>query len=209
LTLADSFDAITASVNHCRAQHGLEPLTREQVRPHVGWGAGNLLRDTVPAGDHAANARAYREHHPGVLASGTHLLPGARALLVALHAIGCRTGVTSNKPRVFTAELLHILGIESLITLVVGPEDVERPKPAPDMLLAALSRLALAPGDVLYIGDMTVDIATAREAGVTIWVVATGAQGRDVLEAAHPDALFADLPAVHAHLIETGFLPRG
>ena len=44
--------------------------------------------------------------------------------------------------------------------LALGPEDVERPKPAPDMLLAALGRLGLKPEQVLYVGDMVVDIET-------------------------------------------------
>jgi phosphoglycolate phosphatase len=206
-TLADSFLAITESVNHVRSLHGLEPLTVEQVRPFVGWGPGTLLNETVPAGDPAANATAYREHHPSVLASGTRLLPGAHDLLSALHAAHCRTAVTSNKPRVFTAELLRLLGIDGLVTLVVGPEDVPRPKPAPDMLVAALERLEVRPADALYIGDMTIDITTAKEAGVPIWVVGTGVQGRATLEAAGPDGYFPDLAAIQDRMISMGLLP--
>lgn len=206
-TLADSFPAIAASVNHVRALHGLEPLSVEQVKPFVGWGPGHLLRDTVPVGDPAANALAYKEHHPSVLASGTRLLPGARELLGALRAAGCPCAITSNKPRGYTSELLRLLGIDALIAHVFGPEDVAQPKPAPDMLLAALDRLTLLPREVIYIGDMTVDITTAQEAGVPVWVVGTGAQGRAVLEAAGPDAYFPDLDAIHDRLSDAGILP--
>jgi phosphoglycolate phosphatase len=38
--------------------------------------------------------------------------------------------------------------------------------------------------DAVYIGDMTVDIMTARAAGVRVWVVPTGSDSREVLEAA-------------------------
>jgi phosphoglycolate phosphatase-like HAD superfamily hydrolase len=77
--------------------------------------------------------------------------------------------------------------------LVLGPEAVLHPKPAPDMLLTALERLKLTPNEVLYVGDMTVDIQTARAAGVHVWVVPTGSDERAALEAAHPDRVLRDL----------------
>jgi phosphoglycolate phosphatase len=46
---------------------------------------------------------------------------------------------------------------------------------------------------VLYVGDMTVDIQTARAAGVRVWVVPTGSDERGRLEAAQPDRLLRDL----------------
>ncbi len=201
-TLADSFPAIAASVNHVRALHGLDPLSLDEVRPFVGWGASQLLTKTVPRGDLQANIQAYRDHHPSVLASGTRLLPGARDLLLALNQAGWPVALTSNKPRTFSVELLRILQIDSLFQAVLGPEDVARPKPAPDMLLAALQRLAVSPAEALYVGDMTVDIITGKDAGVVVWVVGTGAQGREVLEAAGPAAYFSDLPELRHALAQ-------
>ena len=76
---------------------------------------------------------------------------------------------------------------------MLGPEDVARPKPAPDMLLAALQRLSVAAAEALYVGDMSVDVQTARGAGVAVWVVATGSEEREALVRARPDRLFAGL----------------
>ena len=42
--------AITASVNHVRAAHGLPPLGEDEVRRHVGRGPKYLLGHTVPGG---------------------------------------------------------------------------------------------------------------------------------------------------------------
>jgi phosphoglycolate phosphatase len=64
------------------------------------------------------------------------------------------------------------------------------------MLRAGLGRLGLTPDDALYVGDMTVDIQTARAAGVRVWVVPSGSDDRSALEAGRPDRLldtFADL----------------
>jgi len=192
-TLGDSYPAIAASVNHVRTLHGLAPLSEEEVRRHVGRGAAYLLRHTVPAGTVEANAEAYRAHHPSVLRSGTRLLPGAAEVLKTLHTHGLRLGICSNKPIGFTRELVAYLGVASYLDLVLGPEDVPRPKPAPDMLCEALSRLDLPAAAVLYVGDMVVDIETARGAGVAVWVVPTGSDEIETLKRARPDRLLKDL----------------
>ena len=60
--------------------------------------------------------------------------------------------------------------------------------------------LDLPASAVLYIGDMTVDIETARAAGVRVWVVPTGSDPRDAIERARPDRLLADLREILAEL---------
>jgi phosphoglycolate phosphatase len=190
-TLVDSYAAITASVNHVRATHGLPPLAEDDVRCHVGRGPAYLLEHTVPGADLATDWPRYRAHHPSVLESGTRLLPGAAEVLAALRRGGRTVGICSNKPRAFTVRLLAHLGLT--VDLVLGPEDVRRPKPAPDMLRTALERLRLKPDEVLYVGDMTVDIQTARGAGVPVWIVPTGSDELVALEAAHPDRVLRDL----------------
>ena len=125
--------------------------------------------------------------------SGTRLLPGAAELLRLLHGRGLRLGVCSNKPVAFTRDLVTYLGLAPLLDAVLGPEDVAHPKPAPDMLLAALQRLNVAAAEALYVGDMSVDVQTARGAGVAVWVVATGSEEREALVRARPDGLFAGL----------------
>lgn len=200
-TLADSYPAITASVNHVRAGYGLPPLSEPEVRRNVGRAAGYLLEHTVPAGTLEANLAAYRSHHPSVLRSGTRLLPGAAEALKALHERGLLLGVCSNKPVVFTRQLVAYLGIASYLNVVLGPEDVPHPKPAPDMLRAALTRLNIGAEQALYIGDMTVDIQTARAAGVSVWVVPTGSDEIETLRRAYPDRLLRDLAELPELLI--------
>ena len=192
-TLGDSYPAITASVNHVRSRHHLPPLSEPQVRRHVGRGPQYLLSHTVPAGAVEANIAAYRAHHPSVLRSGTRLLPGAAQALQALHQRGLRLGICSNKPVAFTRKLIDYLDVASFLDVVLGSEDVPRPKPAPDMLRAALVRLDVPAAQTLYVGDMMVDVQTARSAGVSVWVVPTGSDEIEVLERARPDRLLRDL----------------
>lgn len=192
-TLVDSYRAITASVNHVRAAHGLGALSVEEVRPNVGRGLPNLLRQCVPGTNLELDARRYKEHHPSVLASGTDLLPGAFETLRDLHERGIKLGICSNKPVAFTRILVSALKIDAFLAQVLGPEDVVAPKPAPDLLLEALRRLGASPHEALYVGDMSVDVQTARAAGIAVWVVPTGSDARKTLEAAGPDRILDSL----------------
>jgi phosphoglycolate phosphatase len=197
-TLIDSFRAIAASVNFIRHLNGAPPLSVAEVTRHVGRGPDYLLSHTIPGYQPQLDLGRYRDHHPTVMFESTVLMPGAAEALERLHETGKWLGLCSNKPRLFSERLLDHLGIRPYFEVVLGPEDVAHPKPAPDMLCAALARLSLPATRVLYVGDMTVDIETARAAGVAVWVVPTGSNTRAVLEAARPDRMLdglADLVA--------------
>ena len=129
-TLADSYDAITASVNHVRAAHGLVDLSRDTVTKHVGRGLEKLLADLVPGTDPVQNAALYRAHHGSVIGPHTRLLPGARTVLEALKRAGRLLAVCSNKNVAFTRLLLQGLGIGSFFNVVLGPDDVPHPEAA-------------------------------------------------------------------------------
>jgi phosphoglycolate phosphatase len=188
-TLADSYAAITATVNHVRAIHQLPPLSLPEVKRFVGYGPAHLLAHTVPAVDLPSDLSRYKAHHPSVLRSGTHLLPGVRETLPRLRTAGYHLAVCSNKLKPFTCELLDFLNVAGFFEAVIGPEDAPRLKPAPDMLLAALRQLNTTPSEALYIGDMVVDIQTARAAGVAVWTIPTGSDAIEALRSASPDRM--------------------
>jgi len=195
-TLMDSYPAITASVNHVRAFYGMGPMTVEAVRVCVGHGVIQLMAKTVPGRDPQQARLIYAGHHEKTLKVGTKLLPGAGAILRDLRARGVRHAVCSNKPREFSAQLLDHLEIACWVDVLLGPEDVAAPKPAPDMLLLGLERLGTRPEEAFFVGDMTVDIQAARSAGLRVAVVATGSDSADKLKAAGPDVFAPDLGAL-------------
>jgi HAD superfamily hydrolase (TIGR01509 family) len=63
-------------------------------------------------------------------------------------------------------EILRHFGLSDYFHTVVTSRDVPRPKPHPDMLLLAASRLGLAVSEVLFIGDSELDREAARQAGI-------------------------------------------
>jgi phosphoglycolate phosphatase len=196
-TLADSFAAITASTNFVRQSYGLTAVPESAVREYVGLGLPHLMQTLVPDADTAEAVTRYRQHHQGVMLTETKLMPGVAQTIPELARRGLRLAVCSNKRVEFTRELVGAFGLAAYFTAVLGPDDVAgRAKPDPAMLLEGLRRLAVSPDEAVYVGDMAVDIHTARSAGVPVWLVLGGATGTESATAAGPDRVlntFAEL----------------
>jgi phosphoglycolate phosphatase len=196
-TLADSFGPITASTNHVRRSYGLPPLPEAVVREYVGYGLPHLMRELVPGADPAEAVTRYRDHHQTVMLSQTKLMPGVRETIPELARRGFKLAVCSNKRAEFTRRLVETLGLASAFATVLGPEDAAgRPKPDPLMLLEALRRLGVSADRAVYVGDMAIDVHTAKAAGIPVWLVPGGATGKESAAAAGPDrvlAAFTDL----------------
>jgi len=191
-TLADSFAAITASTNYVRTSYGLPALTEAEIRVHVGYGLDDLLRVLVPVAPVAETINRYRTHHQTVLMSHTKLMPGVAETIAELARRGFQMAVCSNKKVEFTRELVAGLGLGSYFTAVLGPEDVgNQPKPHPAMLLEGLARTGASKSDAVYVGDMAVDVQTAKAAGIPVWLVLGGAAGHEDATACGPDRILA------------------
>jgi phosphoglycolate phosphatase len=200
-TLADSYAAITASVNHVLQHHERPALTEDKVRTLVGHGLQQLMDTILPGVDPDAAAKLYREHHPTVMKSHTKLLPGVSEGLAALKAAGVKLGVCSNKPAYFTRSLLEMLEIGEYFDVVFGPDNVGVAKPDPTMVLKALEKLGVPKGEAVYVGDMAVDIETGRRAGIETWVMPTGSHDEATLRAAGYGRLFPGMRDVIAEVM--------
>jgi phosphoglycolate phosphatase len=199
-TLADSFGAITDSTNFTRASYGLPPLPHAQVRTYVGYGLSQLMRDLVPGAPVDESVSRYREHHERTMEGATKLLPGVGETVPELARRGYKLAVCSNKRVEFTRRLVAALGLAPHFAHVLGPDDVQqRAKPDPAMVLEGLTRLSVSANESVYIGDMVVDVQTARAANVPVWLVPpdTDAPPAEApVEGARPDRVlrsFAEL----------------
>jgi pyrophosphatase PpaX len=130
----------------------------------------------------------YANHHH-------HLIPydGIAELLESLSGRGARIAVVSLKPRRAGELELDITGLRSLVGLSVWGDDVARPKPEPDGVLAAMSGLNADPRSTLVIGDSPADIMMGRAAGTRTAAALWGGASRDRLLAESPD-LILDSP---------------
>jgi AHBA synthesis associated protein len=122
-----------------------------------------------------------------------HLVPvhdGVRGLLGELRARGHRTAVATGKSGARARSLLDQLGLLPEFDVVIGSDEVARPKPAPDIVRRALDVLEMPVGRAMMIGDAVTDLQSAQAAGVTAVAALWGIEGdRDALLAAGPDVV--------------------
>ena len=121
------------------------------------------------------------------LAAGADALPGARALVSELRG-RVPIAVASNSPRAFVDAALFSAGLDDLFSVVLSADDVEQPKPAPDLYRAACTRLNAAPARTVAFEDSPTGAASARAAG-TVLVGVPSLPGADL----GADAVYASL----------------
>lgn len=108
----------------------------------------------------------------------------------------CPLAVATNRGYSMPSILEHF-GLGDFFATVVTSRDVERPKPAPDMLHLAARRLQLRPEELLFVGDSELDQAAARDAGMA-FAVYRGALQADFCLESHAElvALFVNRDVV-------------
>lgn len=89
-----------------------------------------------------------------------------------LAAAGVGRAVLTSDDRQPTLDFLRRAGVDGLVDMVVGGDDVALPKPHPDGLMAVMDELGVLPHRVLMVGDSTADRDAAGAAGA--WFVAVG-----------------------------------
>lgn len=95
---------------------------------------------------------------------------GIENMLVMLREKNIKLGVLTNRNREFLEHEINVIHVEGwghLFDTMVCGDDVEKRKPAPDLILKALENLETDVGtDCWYVGDSTTDTIAAKEAGV-------------------------------------------
>jgi HAD superfamily hydrolase (TIGR01509 family) len=91
-------------------------------------------------------------------------------LLSRLIATGIPLAVASNSERAFLERTLSSAGLlrDGPFGAIVSANDVEHPKPAPDVYLEACKRLAVDPARAVALEDSPVGAASASAAGLFV-----------------------------------------
>ena len=191
-TLIDSRMDLVNAVNATRVHMGMPELSHERVYSYVGNGAPVLVRRAV--GDRATEAEVqealefflefYREHDLDC----TTLYPGVKESLARLAAAGKQMAVLTNKPLRMSQHIVAGLGVADYFLKVYGGNSFEFKKPNPIGIHTLMDITGIGAGGTLMIGDSSVDVQTARNAGVRCCGVTYGFQPETLADPA-PDKL--------------------
>jgi HAD superfamily hydrolase (TIGR01509 family) len=195
-TLVDSAGCISASLERALVECGCA-CDLSDVRSQIGLPLHSIIRH-ISAGIPDAHIEpviaAYRRYYTNLESELIVLFPGARETVEELHRRGVQLAIATNKLSRRAEVTLERLGIAGFFTAVIGSEQVEQPKPHPDIMLRVLMLTGHRPTSALMVGDTVWDLEMAARAGAAACAVTWGNQDVARLEAANPTHVIDRFP---------------
>jgi HAD superfamily hydrolase (TIGR01549 family) len=191
-TLLDSAEDICGAVRQVLDTTDCRPVSFEFLRSYIGRHLLDLFGDLFP---HCppermdAMVQQYRSFYPARGHKRTRMYPGVTETLKAL---GGRKAIATTKGTPATRLILEQFGLIQYFDHVQGTDGFPC-KPAPDVILNALSALGGKKEDCLMVGDSAADMEAGRRAGVRICAVRYGYGKPEDLARFEPDYWVADL----------------
>jgi phosphoglycolate phosphatase/AHBA synthesis associated protein len=163
--LIDSFEAWFHVVNAAAREFGSPPVDRERFLAVWGQGISADVKHLYPGRTHREVEAAYARGMAGQRDT-IRVNPEALPTLDGLARRGIPTACVTNTQVALAHAILEASSLLGRFDAVEGMAEGRREKPAPDLLLAALSRLAVAPGEAIMVGDSRYDREAAAAATV-------------------------------------------
>ena len=207
-TLVETAPEIMDAVNDTLSHFNLPLVAQQQVNDWIGHGTLALLIQAVAfaSGRSMAQVRSsdllaqmtdeYNQFYQRRCGTRSQLYPQVRETLVALRGQGIKLAVVTNKESHYTRIVMDVQQLGPLIDLVVCGDTLQTKKPAPDGVLHCLAQFGVAAGRALFVGDSSIDAATARNAGVAVWLLPYGYNMGQPIEACAPDRIIDDCSAL-------------
>ena len=93
------------------------------------------------------------------------LYPDVLETLIELKKRGIILTIASSRSKASLTKYVRTLGLESIISFVLGADDVKDGKPAPEAVNRTLEKFGFLPEEALVVGDTTFDIQMGKAAG--------------------------------------------
>lgn len=207
-TLIETAPEICDAVNDTLRRFQLPDVTQGQVNDWIGHGTRELLIQALAfssmtdvgtvraSASLALMAAEFDKHYQARCGTRSHLYPQVRETLTALRTRGVKLAVVTNKEGRFTATVLDVHHMAPLLDAVVSGDTLPTKKPDPAGIEHCLAQFGVPRHRALFVGDSSIDVATARRAGVTVWALPYGYNMGQPIEACAPDRVIADCSAL-------------
>ena len=171
-TLIDSLADLADSANEMLAGYGYPTHGLDKYRYFVGNGSRKLIERCLPA-DKAADSAfvdealaKYKECYDRNLTHKTACYAGIMDMLQTLQAKNIPLGICTNKHQSAADIIVAKLFPQDMFVSVIGDcTDLPR-KPDPQKVLLIAEKMGVKPEEVAYFGDTSVDMDTAKNAGM-------------------------------------------
>jgi HAD superfamily hydrolase (TIGR01549 family) len=186
-------------------QHGIVvPIWR--IHRHIGMGGDQLveaLTDRRTEDEKGDDIRDAEKPLYMAMIEEVEPLEGARELMVELKERGHPVVLASSAKEDEVDHYLDLLGARDLADGWTTSADVEKTKPQPDLVSAAMEKAG--GGEGVMLGDTPWDVKAAEGAGVPTVAVLTGGFSEQELREAGAVAVFESIADLRSNLSDTPF----
>jgi len=170
-TLLNTLDDLTDAANTVLAMRGFPARTKDEMRFFVGDGIAMLCRRILPeaaVSDEAVAACVadFRTVYGKIWNAKTRPYDGICEMLGELSRMGLMLAILSNKPDANTKETVAYFFPDTGWKMVLGEREGTPKKPHPAGAVEIAQALGISPSQTLYLGDTSIDMKTARAAGM-------------------------------------------
>lgn len=181
-TLIDSTEAILQSFSYAFQTQGMKTMKEEDIKVLIGYPLEEMFEKLGVKSDKIdLCVQSYKQHYKQIYLEKTKLLPQVKEALKEAFSFAV-LGVVTTKTSHFSQILLENLGVLKYFQVVIGREDVKMPKPNAEPINKALSLLEKSKKNAFMIGDTSLDIQAALNAGITPVAVSCGYESKESLE---------------------------
>lgn len=201
-TLLDSIKDIAGATNKGLAEMELPTHEIDSYKSFVGHGHEELIKRALPAEKRDQKyinklIEIYKEHYETEWQLSTQPFHGILHLIKVAVANKTKLAILSNKDQYFTKKMIRYYFRGAMISHTKNPFGIysgatkDKPnKPDPTTALELAKRLSAEPKDIAIVGDMPVDMLTAKNAGMVAYGAAWGYAKKEMLETAGADLIF-------------------
>ena len=135
-------------------------------------------------------AACIREYYNRIMLTTDISYPTSVGLLKRM-AADMPVAIVSGSPRFDVEDAARKMGVYAHLALILGAEDVERGKPAPDCFLKAAREIGAPPGECVVFEDSEAGVRAAKSAGM--FCVAVSRPDRPRQDVSPADIIVSDL----------------
>ena len=110
------------------------------------------------------------------------VIPNVKETLGILKKRNYKLAIASNRPEKFSRMLINHLGLRKYFAAVACANNKDEIKPHPRLLLKIIKKLGIKKNEVIYLGDMTIDVRAGKNAGIRTIAVVGGSSSRNELK---------------------------
>ena len=181
-TLIDSTEAILESFDVAFGYFDAATPSAEKIKAEIGHPLDMMFLSLgVDETEVSKYVISYKKHYRQISREKTFLLPGAQEAVENAFKIA-RLGVVTTKTAKYSIELLEHFDLMKYFEVLIGREDVEYPKPHPEPIFKALSKLEVDTNKCWMIGDTCMDMLSAKSAGIEGVGVTSGYGSKEQLQ---------------------------